>query len=71
MTFEASALFVHDGAVGSHGSADARVRIITDDANIALYMRYVYFITYILGIFESLRNYVAGSAVQLVFFGSA
>jgi len=39
LTFEASALFVHDGAVGSHTSTDARVRIITDDANVALYMR--------------------------------
>jgi ATP-dependent phosphoenolpyruvate carboxykinase len=34
-------LFVHDGAVGSHTRTDARVRVITDDANVALYMRYV------------------------------
>jgi ATP-dependent phosphoenolpyruvate carboxykinase len=39
LTFESSALFVHDGAVGSHSSTDARVRVITDDANVALYMR--------------------------------
>lgn len=39
LTFESDALFVHDGAVGSHTSTDARVRLITDDANIALYMR--------------------------------
>lgn len=34
---------MHDGAVGSHTSTDARVRVITDDANVALYMRYAYY----------------------------
>jgi hypothetical protein len=39
---ESETLFMQDGALGSHRSVETRLKVLTNDAAIALYMKYAY-----------------------------